>query len=108
MSDSCRARNDEPGFAATYSKPSDLMTSTMKSEPGRSVVYMSTRGGGGLVSDATWAGEGGGAARRFWTCAFAAGGFATSPAAPAAAPFRKRRRSTELLLDFAISFNLLC
>ena len=47
----CRGRL-EPGLAATYSKPSVLMTSTMKSEPGRSVVQTSTRGGGGVVSAA--------------------------------------------------------
>ncbi len=44
-------RNADPGLEATYSKPRVLMTSTMKSEPGRSVVQTSTWGGG-AVSDA--------------------------------------------------------
>src|ERR671933_451754 len=38
MIDSCRLRKLEPGLAATYSRPSDLMTSTMKSEPGWSMT----------------------------------------------------------------------
>src|ERR1700733_7730305 len=42
MSDSCKLRKLDPGTAATYSKPRDLRTSTMKSEPGRSVVRTST------------------------------------------------------------------
>jgi hypothetical protein len=35
-------RKLEPGLAATYSKSSDLKTSTMKSPPGLSVVSTST------------------------------------------------------------------
>src|ERR671938_2191179 len=35
--DSCRLRKLEPGLAATYSRPSAFSTSTMKSEPGRSI-----------------------------------------------------------------------
>src|SRR5687767_10004943 len=42
MNDSCSDRKLDPGLAATYSKPSDLNTSTMKSDPGRSVVITST------------------------------------------------------------------
>src|SRR5882672_5653027 len=71
--------------------PSDLMTSTMKSEPVLSVVSTSTPAGSssfgiiGAVAD----------------CACKACGVAideavaTNPAAPAAAPFRNLRRSTE-------------
>src|SRR5205809_6987273 len=106
MIDSCSARNVEPGLAATYSKPSDLLTSSMKSDPGRSVVYTSARGGGGLVSAATKPGPGSGVTTRACgACAAAAAGSAatagptpgptpgpTSAAAPAAAPFRNRRR----------------
>src|SRR5271167_1710391 len=100
MIDSCKARKDEPGFAATYSKPSDLMTSTMKSDPGRSVVYTSIRGGGGLVSAAICLGDGSGVTVRAWTfCAFARGDGTTSAAAPTAAPFRKPRRSMEAFFD---------
>src|ERR1700677_4796237 len=100
-------RKAEPGLAATYSKPRVLMTSTMKSEPGRSVVHTSTRGGGGAVSAAVCLapGSGFGVAGR-WTsaacCALAASGLATSAAAPAAAPFKKPRRSTEIFLDLAM------
>src|SRR5580765_735589 len=99
MIDSCRPRKDEPGLAATYSKPSDLITSTMKSEPGRSVVYTSTRGGGGLVSAATPFAEGRGVTDRVWPfCGSAREGVATSAAVPRAAPFKKPRRSREVFL----------
>src|SRR5262245_50202739 len=107
MIDSCRARKVEPGLAATYSMPSDLITSSMKSDPGRSVVYTSARGGGGLVSAATRAalGKGVTALAPCPACAASAGaieGFATRAAAPAAAPFRNPRRSTEPFFDLGI------
>src|ERR1051326_5990239 len=35
MVDSCRLRWKDPGLAAMYSNPSDLITSTMKSDPAR-------------------------------------------------------------------------
>src|ERR1700733_7756525 len=104
-------RKAEPGLAATYSKPRVLMTSTMKSDPGRSVVQTSTRGGGGVVSAAVCLapGSGFGVAGRCTSaasCAFAVSGFTTSgaapAAAPAAAPFKKPRRSTEIFLDLAM------
>src|SRR5882724_4900682 len=103
MIDSCRPRKDEPGFAATYSKPRDLMTSIMKSEPGRSTVYTPTLGGGGPVSDATWLGEGVGATRRVSApCASMIGGLTTSAAA-AAAPFRNPLRPTARAFDLAMA-----
>src|SRR5213596_3422188 len=108
MIDSCSARNVEPGLAATYSKPSDLITSSMKSDPGRSVVYTSARGGGGLVSAATRAALGSGvtglatcpACRAASGCAIE--GFATKAAAPAAAPFRNPRRLRGGFFDLGI------
>src|SRR5438093_12277223 len=100
--DSCSARNVDPGFAAQYSKPIDLMTSNMKSEPGISVVYTSARGGGGLVSAAINAALGSGVAVRD-CAAWLSAGFATpgptSAAAPAAAPLRNPRRETEPFFD---------
>src|SRR5580704_14712582 len=103
-------RKAEPGLAATYSKPNFLMTSTMKSDPGRSVVQTSTRGGGVVsAADCLAPGSGVGVAGRrasAASCAFAASGFTTSAAAPAAAPaeapFKKPRRSTEIFLDLAM------
>src|SRR5215475_1905145 len=98
MIDSCNARNVDPGFAATYSMPKVLMASSMKSDPGRSVVYTSVRGGGGLVSAAASAAPGNGVTglAACATCCpgCAIEGFATKAAAPAAAPFRNPRRLT--------------
>src|SRR6516165_4168577 len=101
MMDSCNARKVDPGLAATYSMPRDLITSSMKSDPGRSVVYTSARGGA-LVSAAVRRAPGSGvavAARASGcgaVCGSAAEGFATRAAAPAAAPFRNRRLFTDL------------
>src|SRR2546423_34518 len=87
----------------------------MKSEPGRSVVYTSTRGGGGLVSAAIKAAFGSGVAAR--ACAACAAGSAiaglplkaaTPAAAPIAAPLRKPRRLTEPFFDLDMIRNLLC
>src|ERR1700680_3104548 len=67
------------------------MTSIMKSEPARSLLDPST------VAGAGWA------AAEVTACwAMAIGGLATSPAAPAAAPLKKPRRSTKIFLDFAM------
>ena len=56
MIDSWMPRKLDPGLDATYSKSSDLMTSTMKSPPGRSVVMTSPSDGstsrGGMGADA--------------------------------------------------------
>src|SRR5437660_12404860 len=87
-------------FAGTpkmYSKPRLLMTSTMKSEPGRSMVLASSTAGATAGAGAGLARIGavpflGGAGA---CCALAALGLVTAKAAPAAAPFRKCRRSTE-------------
>src|SRR2546422_7058116 len=89
------------GTPNMYSKPRLLMTSTMKSEPGRSIVFAS--------STAARAGAGAGLARMgavafvgagTTCCALAAPGLVTARAALAAAPLRKLRRSTELDFDF--------
>src|SRR5260370_33590873 len=84
----------------------------MKSEPGRSVVYTSTRGGGGLVSEATKAAPGSGVVARAWAACAALGsattGFATNAAAPAAAPLRNPRRLTEPFFELGMIQNLLC
>src|SRR5262245_48545610 len=105
MIDSCSARKVDPGLAAMYSIPSDLMTSSMKSDPGLSVVYTSARGGGGLVSAAARAALGSGVTCRAVCVACAASGcaidgFATNAAAPAAAPFKNPRRLTEAPTPF--------
>src|SRR5579864_151719 len=94
MMDSCRPRKLEPGLAAQYSIPSDLMTSTMKSAPGRwledtSAVALEVSG------------------LRAACCAMAIGGLPTSPAAPAAtaAPLKKPRRSTGSFFDMDCLLN---
>src|ERR1700682_1782079 len=100
MIDSCRARQLEAGLAVAYSMPSDLMTSSMKSDPGRSLVSTSTREG----ADVPGAGSGlaaTGAAVR--TCA--ASGTWAAIAALAAAPFKKPRRSTGLLPEVAMEIS---
>src|ERR1019366_5805567 len=95
ITDSCKPRKLEPGLAAIYSKPRDLITSTMKSEPERSVVNASTFEGstslGSSRAEADCAGAG--------SFALIAVLLATSPATPPAAPFKNYRRSTVSLLD---------
>src|SRR5262245_56580969 len=86
--DSCSPRKLEPGFAAMYSKSSDLNTSTMKSDPGFSTVRSAgVSGASGSVSADSAAAEGAGAFPREGgadaTCATPAAGV-TSVAAPAA------------------------
>jgi hypothetical protein len=60
MIDSWMPRKLDPGFDATYSKSSVLMTSTMKSPPGRSVVRTSVSPDGsvsrGAMGAGPWAG----------------------------------------------------
>src|SRR5258707_13150248 len=51
MMDSCSPRKLEPGFEQMYSMLSDLMTSTMKSEPVRSAVR--TSAGEGVPTSAS-------------------------------------------------------
>src|ERR1700722_14809291 len=91
------------------------MTSTMKSEPGRSVVYTSTRGGGGDVSAAASLAEGRVVVTPLLCAswAFRPPVSATSAAAPAAAPFRNPRRPPgflpallSLYFDILTPFNL--
>src|SRR6266566_952850 len=99
MSDSCKPRKLEPGFAATYSKPRDLITSTMKSEPVRSAVRTLTS----VAGSPSFGGIGGTVAERATNdcCAPATPVLATSVATPpTAAPFRNLRRPTKLLADF--------
>src|SRR5690242_4480192 len=100
--DSCRPRKLEPGLAQMYSKPSDLMTSVMKSAPGRSVVRASRTGG---VPVSTSLGIGRTAAGRDCSgcCALAAGLLAASAAALPAAVLRKLRRSSDVFRDLAMA-----
>src|SRR5580692_149172 len=106
MTDSCRPRKLEPGFEQTYSMPSDLMTSTMKSEPVRSAV--STSAGEGVPTSAAADIAGSGVAPRPGTGCFAdTAGAAASAAAPAAALRRKSRRGMPLFFCFAMDETLL-
>src|ERR1700680_2736688 len=112
MMDSWMPRKLDPGFAQTYSNPSDLITSTMKSDPVRSAVRTSAPDGTSVSAPA----DIGGGTTRFNSagCAETAAGPAANAAAPAAAPFRKFRRSTtglgclamRLHLGFAVIFTL--
>src|ERR1700674_980389 len=83
-------RKLDPGFAQTYSNPSDLITSTMKSDPVRSAVRTSAPEGTSVSAPADM----GGGTVRF------------SSAGSAAAPFRKFRRPTTGLFCFAMSLHL--
>src|SRR5687767_2515769 len=103
MNDSCSDRKLDPGLAATYSKPSDLNTSTMKSDPGRSVVITSTCATGSPSGGPGPSLGAGGAA----TCgaAIAPVPMASVPILPAAAPFRNPRRPgrSASFLEFAMA-----
>src|ERR1700674_3795834 len=85
MADSIRPRKLAPGFTAQYSKPSDLITSIMKSEPGRTggndagPAEESTTGLAAAGASATWV----------WALALPANNAPTPPAAT----FRKSLRS---------------
>src|SRR5580700_6926646 len=97
-------RKLDPGLAHTYSKPSDLITSTMKSDPVRSAVKTSAPEG---TSTSAAADMGGGTVRfNSAGCAAAAAGPAATAAAPAAAPFRKFRPSTTGLVCLAMRLHL--
>src|SRR6266853_1385488 len=104
MIDSWIPRKFDPGFAQTYSNPSDLITSTMKSDPVRSTVSTSAADGTSVSAAA----DIGGGATRFTSAggAATAAGPAANAAAPTAAPFRKSRRSTMGLICFAMSLHL--
>src|SRR5690242_10848693 len=98
MIDSCKPRKLDPGFAQTYSNPSDFKTSTMKSPPGRSAVNTSTTGEGVPDSASRAAAEGALARAGLASCARLCLGLTTSAAAPvAAAPFKKLRRFGRLM-----------
>src|SRR5579864_1314008 len=99
-------RKLDPGFAQTYSNPSDLITSTMKSDPVRSAVKTSAPDGTSVSAAADM----GGGTLRFGSAGSAArlAGTAANAAAPAAAPFRKSRRSTTGLVFFATVLHLGC
>src|SRR5580700_4832242 len=107
MMDSCRPRKVEPGFAQMYSMPTDLMTSTMKSEPGRSVVRTSAARGFPLSASSDVFG-GGAEVFAVGSCPAAAAFPATSAATPAALPFRKSRRSTGFFLKYPMVLRSLC
>src|ERR1700719_4704219 len=102
--DSCKPSNVEPGLEAQYSILSDLSTSTMKSEPGCSTIRESESSPTGApVSVAKVVALGVALplrGRACWACT--AAGFTASAAAPAAAPFKKPRRPTEVLSDLLI------
>src|ERR1700733_753364 len=104
MMDSCSPRKLDPGFAQTYSNPSDLITSTIKSDPVRSAVRTSAPDG----TSASAAADIGGGTVRFSSAggAATAAGTAAKAAAPAAAPFRKFRRSTPAFDCLAMRLNL--
>src|SRR5262245_11818883 len=105
MIDSWIPRKLDPGLAATYSKSSDLITSTMKSPPGRSVVSTSTVGDGSVSRGGVGALADGGAE----ICGAASAGVAaagTNAAAPdTAALFRNPRRPIEGLVDMGASLH---
>ena len=102
--DSCNARKLDPGLDAMYSRPRDLMTSSMKSAPGRSVVRTSMPDGslssGKIIAVAVWRGAGGGVLPMTRVPP-------TSVAMPpAAALFRNLRRLGDIFfLDMAPSFE---
>src|ERR1700722_16524391 len=104
MTDSCRPRKLDPGLAHTYSNPSVLSTSTMKSEPVRSAVRISTLEG--VPTSASGDIASGIARRSSAGCAATVPGTAAKAAAPAAALFRKFRRSTSTFLGLVIAFHL--
>src|SRR5579859_1068284 len=106
MTDSCSPRKLEPGFEQMYSMSSDLMTSTMKSEPVRSAVSTSARDGIPTSASGDMAG-GVFAPRSGGGCFAGAVGTAASAAAPAAALRRKSRRGMPLFFGFAMGKTLL-
>src|SRR5215469_16132631 len=106
MMDSCSDSKVEPGLAARYSMFKVLSTSTMKSDPGRSITRAVALGATAPFSRASRS-PGGvdapGRAASAACCDFPICGFATRAAAPAAAPLRNPRR----LVDLAIARMLL-
>src|SRR6187455_1631134 len=80
------------GIAIAYSMPSDLKTSTMKSEAGRSLAAGEVGVGADSLEPAVPPCVAG-------ACVSAKAFCATNPAAPAVAPLRNLRRSIEVLLS---------
>src|SRR5688572_12078689 len=107
MIDSCRLRKLEPGLVVMYSRSSVLMTSYMKSEPGRSITMSPECGLSFFPLPGSWPGAFGAGA----SCRAASGDWArtvgVARAAEAAADFRKVRRSTPDFLASSIVFLLL-
>ena len=87
-------RKLDPGFAQMYSSPSDFNTSTMKSEPVRSVVRISASGGVEVSAAADMMGVAGAGARGVGDCASAATGCAIAAAPASDARFKKPRLFT--------------
>src|SRR5215469_14546852 len=87
--------------------PRDLMTSTMKSDPGFSMTRAPSAGAPASRAICAAPGPrdpaGAPAGADPLCCALVICGFAAMTAAPAAAPFKKPRRPNALFLDFAIS-----
>jgi hypothetical protein len=94
MKDSCRPRKLDPGFEVKYSNPRDLKTSTMKSDPVRSVVCKETSCGSSANRGAP----------PFWGAPRL--GFATSAAAPPAAIFRNALRPAGTFFAFAMKLSV--
>src|ERR1700734_1967817 len=105
MIDSCKLRNVFPGLAHRYSNPIVLITSTIKSEPGRSTVITSIFEGSAVFKSRYTCGNGAlaffvradGDACVAISVAWAVRGFAAigRGAAPADGPLRNWRKSTQ-------------
>src|SRR5579872_3915446 len=112
MNDSCRPSKLDPGLAAAYSMPRSRTVCTMRSDPGR-VIRRAVAGGLTLPASRASCASVGLGALPVWACAVAfrcastTGAVVTNAAAPVAALFKKPRRPTEFLGDFAIMFSLL-
>src|SRR6185312_10329977 len=106
MSDSCRLRKLEPGLVAMYSRPSVLITSTMKSEPGRSTTRsLPSCAPSDLPACAPSFFSFAGSPCATWVAAAASGVAAAAAVAPAPAiaVFRNARRSTPGFLSSSIT-----
>src|SRR5258708_22930129 len=104
MIDSCSPRKLEPGLAEMYSKSRDLITSTMKSEPGRSVVSTSGLEDCGSTSFGTT-----GATADFAGCLDKAPELTTRvPAAPEDAVFKNCRPSNFSSIIKSLSHRIYC
>src|SRR3977135_538579 len=98
-------RKLDPGLAQMYSNPRDLITSTMKSDPVRSAVRTSAFEGVPVSASGDMRG-GTGRSNSDCCCAATVPGAAANAAAPAAALFRKFRRSTVKFFGLNITIHL--